>query len=279
MRPLILVLVVATSQLADPSTPVFQTSSVKTSAADASVTPSIRLLPGGVFRATNATLRELIGFAYQRHTFDQREVKNGPAWIDTDRFDIEGHVAGEHVLDANGVPQTGLMLRALLNDRFKLKVRQENEQRPVYLLTRVTGTSALGPQLRPSQFDCSWVLSNKPPTVPPGQSPPCSMKTPPGRLFANTVTMPTLASLLSQHTDRDVVDTTGLTGRYDIELESSDLKAPAGYTPGPSDLALPPAAGPPLSVAVQQQLGLKLEPSIAGVPVVIVDAAERPIPN
>ena len=49
-----------------------------------------------------------------------------------------------------------------------------------------------------------------------------------------------------------------------------------GYKPGPSDLALPPAAGPTIFVAVQEQLGLKLEPVVAALPVIVIDQAERP---
>ena len=101
------------------------------------------------------------------------------------------------------------------------------------------------------------------------------MKTPPGRLFANTVTMGTLATLLSSHADRPVIDGTGLSGLYDVELESRDIKARPDYQPGPSDLALTPANGPTLAVAVEQQLGLRLEPVDGAVSVVVIDAADN----
>jgi uncharacterized protein (TIGR03435 family) len=105
------------------------------------------------------------------------------------------------------------------------------------------------------------------------------LKTPPGRLFVNTAGMPTIASLISKHVDRPVVDRTGLTGRFDMELEASEIKSAPDYKPGPSDLALPPAAGPSIFIAVREQLGLKLEPQMAAVPVLVIDSVERPTPN
>ena len=103
------------------------------------------------------------------------------------------------------------------------------------------------------------------------------MKAPPGRLFAQTISMSTLASLLSQHVDRPVVDQTGLTGRFDVALESRDLVAAPNYKPGPSDLALPPASGPSIFVAVREQLGLTLEPEIGPIDVVVVDRTIKPL--
>jgi uncharacterized protein (TIGR03435 family) len=88
--------------------------------------------------------------------------------------------------------------------------------------------------------------------------------------------MPAIATLLSRHLDRPVIDRTGLSGSFDIELEVAEIKAAPGYKPGPSDLALPPAAGPTIFVALQEQLGLKLEPVMAPLAVIVIDQAERP---
>ena len=96
------------------------------------------------------------------------------------------------------------------------------------------------------------------------------MKTTRGRLFANTNPMAALASLLSRHVDRPVVDRTGFTGRFDIALEAKDIMAPRNYQPGPSDLALPPASGPSIFVAIREQLGMTLEPELGTTSVVVV---------
>jgi uncharacterized protein (TIGR03435 family) len=73
-----------------------------------------------------------------------------------------------------------------------------------------------------------------------------------------------------------VIDRTGLSGSFDIELEAAEIKAAPDYKPGPSDLALPPAAGPTIFVALQEQLGLKLESVMAPLAVIVIDYAERP---
>jgi uncharacterized protein (TIGR03435 family) len=228
-------------------------------------------------QATNVTLVELIKFAYQRHFFDEREVLGGPAWVTSERFDLVARVSGDHVFDSDGVPRKTLaLLKALLAERFRLKVREEDRDRPIYLLTAARNDGVLGPKARKSNIDCAAVMRGERPALSPGQGPPCGFKTPPGRLFANTFTIPAIASLLSRHLDRPVVDRTGLSGHFDIELEAAEIKAAPDYNPGPSDLALPPAAGPTIFVAVREQLGLKLEPVDATLTVIVIEQAERP---
>src|SRR6185436_13351622 len=61
-----------------------------------------RLEPGGRLTATNATVRQLIQSAYQRHGFDRREIEGGPAWIDAERFDLVAEAAAEHAIDPDG---------------------------------------------------------------------------------------------------------------------------------------------------------------------------------
>jgi uncharacterized protein (TIGR03435 family) len=237
----------------------------------------IRIQPkGGELQATGVTLAELLRFAYQRHFLDQRELTGGPAWVTSDRYDLLVKVSGGHVFDADGVPRRTLsLLKALLIERFRLKVREEDRERPVYALTTARTDGLLGPKVRKSTIDCSAVIRGERPALLPGERPPCGFKTPPGRLFANTFPMPAIASLLSRHLDRPVIDRTGLSGAFDIELEAAEIKAAPDYTPGPSDLALPPAAGPTMVVALQEQLGLKLEPVTAELAVIVIDQAER----
>ena len=264
---------------ADLPKAAFETASITRNTSGLSEGGAPRFRPKGELHATNVTLVDLIEFAHQRHYFDDREVSGGPAWAASERFDLLAKVTGEHALDPDGFPrQTLILLKALLSERFKLKVHEENRDRPVYALMSASADPALGPKARKSDIDCGAVMRGERPALLPGQGPPCSFKTPPGRLFVNTFTMAVIASLLSRHLDRPVVDRTGLTGRFDIELEAAEIKAAPEYKPGPSDLALPPAAGPSIFVAVREQLGLKLEPVDALLPVIVIDQAERPHP-
>ena len=263
--------------VADPAEAGFEVASITRNTSAPTGRGAIRFQPKGGLHATNVTLAELIRFAYQRHLFDEREVTGGPAWVTSERFDLLARVPGEHVFDSDGVPRTTLaVLKAFLIERFKITVREEVRDRAVYALTTASNDGVLGPRARRSDIDCGAVMRGERPALLPGQGPPCGFKTPPGRLFTNTFTIPAIASLLSRHVDRPVIDRTGLSGRFDIELEAAEIKAAPDYKPGPSDLALPPAAGPTIFVAVRQQLGLKLEPVHASMAVIVVDHAERP---
>jgi uncharacterized protein (TIGR03435 family) len=264
--------------VANPAKAGFEIASITLNTSATRETGAIRFQPkGGELHAMNVTLAELVKFAYQRHFFDEREVTGGPAWVSSERFDLLVRVSGGHVFDADGVPRKTLaLLKALLVERFKLKVREEYRDRSVYALTTAGTDGVLGPKARKSDIDCGAVLRGERPALLPGQGPPCGSKTPPGRLFANTFPMPAIASLLSRHLDRPVIDRTGLSGPFDIELEAAEIKAAPDYKPGPSDLALPPAAGPTIFVAVREQLGLKLEPVVEALAVIVIDQAERP---
>ena len=283
-------LVVVATAAAAPMTAQHAADSVGLAFASASVKPAasalpdgergIRLQRGGVFSATGVTLRELIQYAYQRHPFDRHEVTGGPAWIDSARFDILATAPDEHWIDPDGgARKTWALLRRLLTERFQLRIDQENTDRSVYVLIPAHDTAHLGTRIQRTATDCGALMRGEAQASGTSQGPPCSRKTPPGRLFANTVSMPTLASMLASHLDRPVIDGTGMAGRFDVQLEAAEIKAASDYRPGPSDLALPPAAGPSIFVAVREQLGLKLEPRVASVSVVVVRRAERPVPD
>ena len=236
---------------------------------------AIRLRPGRSLTATNATLQELIAYASQRHAFDQREIVGGPEWAATERFDLVVPVAEGHTVSPDGALQdVWSAVRRALAGRFDLVMHEELRQRPIYAL-RASPGGAPGPHLRTTEGDCGLALKAPQPLM-GVYGPACGMKTPPGRLFANTISMATLASLLSRHVDRPVVDRTGFTGRFDLSLEAKDIVAPPDYQPGPSALALPPAAGPSIFVAVREQLGLTLDPEQGTISVVVVDSAARP---
>jgi uncharacterized protein (TIGR03435 family) len=251
-----------------------------TAASSGAPAGGLRLLPRGGLQARSATLVDLIAFAYQRHAFDQRLVVGGPAWAAADRFDLQATAATEHVMDPSGVPAATLRrLQTLLAERFGVAVHEEDRIQPIYALTLARADGALGPRLRRSEIDCSALsASGPPPKRAPGLGPVCATKTPPGRLFADTLPMAALATLISKHVDRPVVDRTGLPGPFDMELEAAEIKAPPNYQPGPSDLALPPAAGPSIFVAVREQLGLELKPVEGAVSVIVMDRAQRPTP-
>jgi uncharacterized protein (TIGR03435 family) len=242
------------------------------------------------FVRTNVTLRELIQMAYSQQAFDRREISGGPTWIDSERFDIEGRfpdgLAGDpgrlYLPDGKGSPGLAfLMLRTLLAERFRLVVHSEARERPLYALMMARGDRRMGPQLQRSTVDCETVLAaaknGRPPAAPaPGRAPQCSMGGGPGRLMGSAVTMPQIANGLSPYVNRVVRDGTGMPGNFDLDLAWTPAPGEYGGR-GPFDHNDPPAArATSVFAALQEQLGLQLEPTNGPVDVLVIDRAERP---
>jgi uncharacterized protein (TIGR03435 family) len=225
--------------------------------------------PGGRFIALGATLRRLVADAYSdRELFD---VIGGPPWAGTDRFDINARAEGER--SPAGIRR---MLRTLLADRFKLVVHSETREMPVYTLTLARADRRLGSKLRPSDPKCAEEARNFFPGA-MGFPPPCGdFRLGARALTARGVSMDALARLLGGRAGRPGLDRTGLDGVYDLDLEwSSDLglqQAPRGSA-GAGELS---PDGLSLFTALQEQLGLKLEPARSPVAVLVIDSAEPP---
>jgi uncharacterized protein (TIGR03435 family) len=245
------------------------------------------------FIETNVTVRQLIQDAYRRRAFDTRQIVGGPSWIDSDRFDLvakiedgAGSLLALYVPDGKGSPGLAYrMVRTLLEDRFKLAVHTEVRTMPIYALVIARSDGKIGPKLLRSDVDCDQVLKEQadavlktgrlPPPL-PGQGPPCSTGGPPGKFRGNDVTMQMFADVLtasvnrggvSSSVNRVVVDRTGLAGNFNLSLE---------WTP---DEMAQDFSGGSIFTALQEQLGLKLEPTRGPVDALVIDHVEQPTPD
>ncbi len=232
--------------------------------------------PGGRLVAGNAPLTMLIQRAYSLQSF---QVVGGPSWINSDGYDIEAKPDGN--VDQK---RMWLMLQTLLADRFKLSMHRETRTLPVYDLQAVNG----GPKLpEPQGPACSDAPTQLPERGQPRPAPPCG----PGVVKSGTglamegisVPMPAFAKMLSTMMGREVVDKTGFTGRFALHLEFAQDDALAGLPnpegPPASGQPADPAASPTIRTALQEQLGLKLQPSTGPVDVFVIDHVERPAGN
>jgi uncharacterized protein (TIGR03435 family) len=100
----------------------------------------------------------------------------------------------------------------------------------------------------------------------------------PGRVSGRKMTMTQVANALSRFLNRIVIEQTGLTGNFDLDLEYTPdqmpLNNPGGFAlPAP---LVPPSDGPSIFTALQEQLGLKLESTKGPVQVLVIDHVERP---
>src|SRR5918993_3019681 len=237
--------------------------------------------PGGRFNAVNVPLWDLIR---QAHAVQRSQLVGAPDWTETARFDIVAKAEGDIAPAPPGSPAGPLsfMLQDLLEERFKLRAHRETREMPIYALTLARSDRKLGAGLRPSTIDCAAMRGRGarmglPPGAPPaGERPQCGMRMAPNQVIAGGVPLAQLLPVLSQLTQRVVIDRTGLEGNFDIDLTFTPDRMPQG--PPPPGVQIPSfdPNGPSLFTAVQEQLGLKLESERAPIEVLVIDHVERP---
>ncbi|MGH9242016.1 MAG: TIGR03435 family protein [Vicinamibacterales bacterium] len=230
------------------------------------------------FLMVNGSVTLLIGFAYVP---GQSEILGLPDWTKDARFDV--------VAKANGnvtVPELRLMVQTLLADRFRFRMHYETRERSVYRLTFARPDQALGPRLRRINADCESVgtavnngaiKAEDVPTAPNGVR---HCRTTSAISYQGGVPVTTLKSggtplaflmgSLKSAAARPIIDETGLTGLYEYTLEyaSTDSLTDTGNRDVPS-----------VFTALEEQLGLKLEPAQRPFRVFVVDSIERPTPD
>jgi uncharacterized protein (TIGR03435 family) len=220
-------------------------------------------LPGGLYRVVNYPLRSLIAAAYLRPQVNPGFlIEGGPDWMDTTRFDIEARAAAEFPAAPDGpnAPRR-VMLQQLLADRFGLKVHHVTRQGDVYALTFAQADRRPGPAMKVSAGECS----------------PCGLRIGPGSITGTGVTITQLMAPLPRFVDRVVIDSTGLTDRFDLTLKWTPAPGEWIAPPPPGSAFVPPSAdGPSLFTALQEQLGLKLQAQKGPIDILVVDEARKP---
>ena len=214
----------------------------------------------GALSATGVTLKFLIAETYNVRAY---QVSGGPGWIGQERWDIRAKAEGvEGRLSAE---QFYAMVKALLADRFQLKIHSETKEMPVYALLVGKNGSKL---------------------IAHNNALPSPEKAGAGRSYIRFTTT-AIAKMLSWEVGRPVVDKTGLRGEYDFKLEwaheqGQDVLEALGLprsllrpeAPPPSD-----SYRPSIFTAVQEQLGLRLESRKGPVEIIMIDHVERPSDN
>ena len=226
-----------------PAPPSFDVASVKVAPPRAGTGALIATdTDPAMVRYSNITLKNLIAIAYR---LDSRLIAGGPPWLDDQLYDLAARLPPDTPRDR--VPA---MLQALLVERFKLAVHRETKEQSVYFL--VAGKS--GPRLKksepPDDQDAQHTRGDRPP-----------IQITRGGILGHSMDMRTLAGTLAHVAGDQVVDHTGLSGIYDINLT---------WTPEDSN-----GLGAELFAAIQEQLGLKLESGQAPVEMLVIDHADR----
>jgi uncharacterized protein (TIGR03435 family) len=195
---------------------------------------------GGTLTVTNATLKYCILRAYG---IGDAQV-SGPAWLDTERYDIVAKAAADAANDRHP-----LRLRTLLAERFKLAVHRETKEASVYALV----VARNGPKIKKEES---------------GDAGDGDMASNRGHVTAKAVSMNHLAAFLAgprADLGRVVINQTGLDGQYSFTLDWT----PEGANPSGPD------SPPPILAALQEQLGLKMETRKAPVEILFIDRVEK----
>jgi len=193
----------------------------------------------------NETMNAMISYAYGVHA---KQIVGAPDWFGTVHFDIKGFG------DVPGYPNTKQyleMLQKLLTDRFELKFHHDRREMSCYGITVAKGGPKMEASKSPNGLQdqtggsrngvASWRISS--------------------------TSMPEFAQFLQFQLDRPVVDQTGLKGKYDFKLAWMKDNAPPSSDPN---------APPGFFTAIQEQAGLKVEPSKAEVDVLVIDHVVQP---
>jgi uncharacterized protein (TIGR03435 family) len=243
----------------------------------------LEITRGGELRIVNMPLRNIIRQAYGIYVRGPRPnatVENEPDWL-SDRFDVlaKADPPGQRA-------EYELMLQALLAERFKLAVRWTTRQQPVYLLTLARNDGRWGPGLTRPKVGCSPSgpkpdadLSQEEITQLPAR---CGMRGAAASLEGVDAPLSSLIEVLVSRLMRPVIDRTGLDGRFDISLswrpDGVQGAAPGASVSGGQPLAVD-LAQPTLIDAVEEQLGLRLEPGAAPMDVLEIDRIDRLVPE
>lgn len=205
---------------------------------------------------------DAIGVDFKRTHY---QILSGPDWLNFEKYDVDAKMDSSVVDELNrldkdqGNLQRLHMIQSLLADHFKLTLHRETKELPVYALAVADG----GPRLQ---------------TAKPGDTYPDGIKGPGGRPVGTGYFEPehgkivfqgrplsSLVQYLSDRLGRTVLDKTSLNGNYDFVLQWAPTS--------------PEASSPSIMAAVQEQLGLRLEPQNAATEVLVIDHAEKPSEN
>lgn len=248
-------------------TPQFEVASIKPTGPEGQHRISINFQPGGRFTATGITTKLLI-----QEAFDVRDsqISGGPGWVSSDGFDINAKAVSQ---DAAAPPSASeeqrvasmkanrLRLQSLLIERYHLKFHREMREQQVFALVVARG----GPKMKASAAVDG-----------PGSQ---GFRISRGSMTGQKVSMESLAQALARPLGRTVVNKTGLSGLFEVNLEWTP---DAGQSFGAAPDAPPQAndaPGPSIFSALQERLGVRVESEKAQVEQLVIDFVDKPSEN
>jgi uncharacterized protein (TIGR03435 family) len=244
-------LLIAAATLTAQNAPVdFEVVSIKRSPPDARG-GGLGTTPDGTLTMRNQPIRSILLYG---SPVSVREIEGFPDWVARDNYDVTAKTP-----PGSTRQQTPVMMRRMLEERFKLKGHVEERERPIFALALARSDGRLGPQLKTSTADCA---------APDAR---CRSSFGAGSIVSERIRIDDVLPFFSGLAGRPVINRTGLTGFYALTLRWSPPRAPNSDAPVDDT--------PEFFTAIQEQLGLKVQPETMKMPVFIVDSIERPSEN
>jgi len=267
----------ASASAASASLPTFEVVSIKPDKSDSDIF-RIEFTPDGVSingLTIHMLLRESLGVS-------DNQLTGEPAWLNSDRFNVEAKVSADDVpeFEAMKPKQRWAMLLPVFEDRFALKFHKETKDITQYTLVIAKG----GPKMKEASPDNAYADGIKRPDGSPGGA--GIMRIGPGVIVGQAIPVANLVRFLSFEFHSPVLDKTGLTGKYDVNLnwlpdesEGMMMRPLNGPAPPAGNPPPPPTTGPSIFTALEEQLGLKLEAHKEPGEVIVIDHIEQPSAN
>ncbi len=222
---------------------------------------------GDMFEAHGMSLKALVWQAYAYGSPERQMVSGGGGWVESQQWDIMAKVDDPSFDGLSNVDRNDRMrpmLRALLEERFHLKLHTELRPTPVYALVQAKGGAKFKEVPAPPEVNGDWMEAMKHYREEnPGKPFPGVITCGNDGCTATAVTISTVLGQIqaSSHSDRMILDETGLKGHYDITF-------PMPHNDDDDAMA-----------EVEEALGLKFEPRKVDLTTYVIDSAEKPSEN
>jgi uncharacterized protein (TIGR03435 family) len=229
----------------------------------------LTMMRGDVYSGKNM---RIINLASQAYGVKQDLISGLPAWADTAHYDVEAKMTPEDAEAFNTLSReekiavSKALLLGILEERFHLKAHVETRQLPVYDLVIAKGGLKIKAR---AEGDTAWRVVKGP----DGEALPRFRE---GLVNEQAIATSSFVGQLTNLMHRMVIDKTGLTGRFDILMffAPPDRNTPSGASDG-----TPSNDAPSIFVAMEEQLGLKLQPDKGPVDTLVIDHVELPTDN
>lgn len=229
--------------------------------------------PGGGVVTVNMPGRSLISLAYELTGLEYLE--GAPDWFSREGYDVNAVVSGKPTPE-----QSRELWREVFADRFKLKAHYETREVPAYAVVLARPDQPLPPGLKRIEADCAALTAARQRGETPPPAPltstgaaPCGGRYSNGMVVSTGMTIANFVRSIQSGTGRVLIDKTGLQGDYEFTLTYSSQR------PAAADATALGDDRPSIFTALQEQLGLKLEPTRTQVQYLVIDHVERPTPD